>query len=74
MGNSPAFASNELYEVGKRHYINKIFTKKDWCSYDGYCSSGDLLNFRDEVCFLCRYRIPLDIPALLDEYNNKMKG
>lgn len=68
MSTDPSGLGNETcIESIEKKYINKVFTKEDWCSYKGECKSNDLLIGREYVCLLCEWRRYLNIPELLEK-------
>ena len=46
-------------------YLNVKITRKDWCSYEGHCLVDRVITGYNDLCMLCKYRKPLDVPALL---------
>jgi hypothetical protein len=49
--------------------INIEITQSDWCGYEGKCKK-DIANVWD-ICFICKHRIKLDIPAMLDKVHEE---
>ena len=45
--------------------INLKIEQSEWCSYKGECKKNKA-NIVD-LCYLCKHRIKLDIPAMLDK-------
>lgn len=45
--------------------INIEITQDNWCGYEGECKK-DMAKVWD-ICFICKHRIKLDIPAILDK-------
>lgn len=71
MSSGPTLTGNTCIEVTKKQYLNANFEKKDWCGYKGHCRIDQLLTDHDEACLLCKYRIPLDIPKVLEGIHNE---
>jgi len=64
----------ENMEFETREYINKEFTREDWCSYKGICPIDDVLcDMPTLMCFVCSYRRNIGIPELLYAHKEKMK-
>lgn len=53
-------------EIKDKVYINKTFTEDDWCTYSGECKRDNLLYNQRNICLICEWRRPLDIPKLID--------
>jgi hypothetical protein len=43
-------------------YLSASFEKESWCTYTGECKAHRLIFGSSEVCILCQYRMPLNIP------------
>ena len=72
MSTDPTGLKNESSsEALKKQYINIDFTVSDWCSYDGECAYTDLLSNHKCICLLCKYRVLLDIPQILNYKKSK---
>lgn len=65
MSSGPTLTGETCIEVTKRTYINMQFDVEDWCTYEGECKKY-LMLFQDDVCLFCKYRKPLDIPAMIN--------
>jgi hypothetical protein len=64
----------ENLEIETREYINKEFTREDWCSYKGQCPIDDLLvSDKKFVCCICSYRRKIGVPELLYAHREKMR-
>jgi hypothetical protein len=68
MSKGPTGLGKKYTDAVKREYINIEFTPKIWCSYYAHCRANDLMfNENNKVCFLCKWRMPLDIPTILNK-------
>jgi len=67
MSSGPTLIGETYVTATKRVYLNIDFSIKDWCKYNGSCRIDDLLPTSIPVCLLCKYRKPLDLPAILDK-------
>ena len=67
----PAPAESSIYEVeGNLNIftpatINFSVAQSEWCGYEGECKK-DMAQVWD-ICFFCKYRKELDIPAMLEK-------
>lgn len=68
MSTDPTGLDNETcVEALQRKYINLSISRKNWCSYKGNCDRGDVLLGKDDLCFVCQYRTPLNIPKIIEQ-------
>lgn len=66
MSSGPVGTGSTCIEVTKRKYVNINFNQDLWCTYEGECPRYLLVFHRDEVCTMCKYRKPLDIPSIIE--------
>ena len=52
--------------------VNLNITKEKWCGYKGTCFQH--LNVTNGLCFHCCYKIPLDIPRMIEEHMKMKDG
>lgn len=52
--------------------INFSIEQSEWCGYDGECKK-DMAGTWD-ICYICKYREDLDIPAMLDKAHEEQNG
>ena len=62
----PSTATSEV-----KKYLNVSFDKTMWCEYSGHCRVDQLIFNKLDVCLLCKHRIPIDIPTILEGKNNE---
>ncbi len=59
----------------RESYLNIRLLPKDWCTFKGKCRLYQLpFKEVEEFCNHCKYKKKLDVPALLEELNNKKNG
>lgn len=67
MSNGPTLTGAECLDINQQ-YININFGVNEiWCTYKGECKKYLLVLHQDEACMVCKYRIPLDIPSIIEE-------
>jgi len=66
MSTEPAGTNGNFKKV-KRTNLN--LNKKDWCIYTSECKEH--LDKDSHLCYYCVYRIPLDIPMMLEDKKKK---
>lgn len=55
-----------------RQYINIKFDRTEWCTCKDDCLISHTLVWPPEqLCFICKYRKPLDIPKILEEHKKE---
>ncbi len=53
--------------------INFSVEQSEWCGYNGECKKDMAMVW--DICYLCKHRIKLDIPAMLDkEYEEQVSS
>ena len=62
MSSGPTLTGESCIEATKRNYLTLNLTKKSWCTYEGKCGIEDVICSEINLCLLCKYRKPLDIP------------
>jgi len=70
MSNGPVLVSSKYLDLKKHNRLHIEFTKKDWCTYKGVCMVSRIVGNENNVCLICKYRKPLDIPKILEDLNN----
>ena len=55
----------------KKRYLNVDFSKEDWCGYKGHCRINQMLIDYGFTCLICKHRIPLDVPKILEDANDE---
>jgi hypothetical protein len=73
MSSGPTLTGDTCIEVTKKRYINIDFGPEQWCTYKGECKRRHLVFNQDEVCDLCKYRKPLDIPSMIEKRLKEVK-
>jgi hypothetical protein len=66
MSSGPTLTGQTCIEATKRDYINLEFSRQNWCTYEKICNKDDLICTSVDVCLLCKYRKPLDIPLIIE--------
>jgi len=56
-------------ETNKEGWVNLVLKKKNFCNYPGKCNIDK--NISGDLCVYCGHRIPLDIPAMLEDLKRK---
>lgn len=67
MSSGPTLIGQTCIEATQKKYLNIDFDREDWCVYKGVCKRDNLLIKREEACMLCKWRKPLDMPAIIDK-------
>jgi len=67
MSKGPTLTGETCLTATRRIYLNVSFSREDWCKYKSLCRIDDLLPTSIDVCLLCKHRIPLDIPTILNK-------
>lgn len=70
MSTEPIGLDGDVFTFINKKYINIHFTSEMWCTYSGNCKKDNLTFNCDDVCLLCKWRKPLDVPYIL----NKKEG
>lgn len=74
MSSGPTLTGENCIQAIKRDYVNLELTKKSWCIYEeGVCHKDDVLSCDINLCLLCKYRKPLDIPMRI-RYRRNVKA
>lgn len=71
MSKGPALTGSTCIGATRKQYINPSFDMVDWCGYSGHCRQDQLLTDHVFTCLLCKHRIPLDIPEILEALHNE---
>ena len=50
-----------------KKYMDVRINKRNVCTYKGECLIDNVLFNKYELCEVCKYKTPLDIPAILNE-------
>ena len=72
MSSGPTLTGENCIEDIKRNYLTLTITKKSWCTYEGKCGKEDVVCSEIDLCLLCKYRKPLDIPMRI-RYRRNVK-
>lgn len=66
MSTEPTGLNGKCVNVLKKKYLSVSFERSDWCDFKGNCLITNLIEERDEICFLCKYRKQLNVPLILN--------
>lgn len=71
-------SKNLVYDAEETMTIFSLPTIKfsveqsEWCGYEGECKKDMAMTW--DICYLCKHRIKLDIPAMLDKAYEEQNG